>query len=292
VAPSWRADVSERAARFGSRHTEPVLQSGGMSDDQVDRALRMAADFDALIDRALDERQEAYRFPVFDMHPLRRHRVHEFGEAFRDGQAFPLERLPGAIDRAIDVKLQSYLTELVGGLINDHYFTRVNADPAQAQRASVQLMLMSLHQDEITKSRILWERIMGWVHHIETGADDIRPSNKRSAKKIFFEMCRDTPRWRWLAAYEPAVTDYDDRFRTPEVHKRSTLRASLMHGEDPTKIANDLLALENMAMNQVWDNVQLIVGRGGVVSLGGVHIDQDEATANVFDEWGWQPAEK
>jgi hypothetical protein len=65
-----------------------------------------------------------------------------------------------------------------------------------------------------------------------------------------------------------------------------------MHGEDPTKIANDLLALENMAMNQVWDNVQLIVGRGGVVSLGGVHIDQDEATANVFDEWGWQPAEK
>jgi hypothetical protein len=246
----------------------------------------MAADFDQFIDRALDERETRYGLPVFDMHPLRRHRVLEFGEALRDGHVFPAAHQPGAISRAIDVKLQSYLTELVGVLVNEHYFTRVNADPTQAERASVQLMITSLHQDQITKSRILWKRIMGWVHHIETGADI---ASTRSVKRTFFKMCNGTPHWKWLAAYEPAVTAYDDRFRTPEVHKRSTLRASLMRGDDPTTIANDLLEIENLAMNQVWMNVQSIVGGGGVVSLGMVHGDFADTARDPFDEWGWQP---
>jgi hypothetical protein len=269
-----------------------VLHSYGMTRDPVDTALSFATDFDSLIDRALAEREERYRFPVFDHHPLRRRRVHQFAEALRDGGVFPIERLPGAVDRAVDVKLQGYLTELVGGLINEHYFNRVNADPANAELASVQLMLTSLHQDEIAKSRILWERIMGWVHFIETGAGDIPRSSKRSAKRAFFDMCRTTPHWRWLAAYEPAVTEYDDRFRTPELHKRSTLRAWLMQGADAYQIGNDLLELQNMAMNQVWENVESIVGGGGVISLGGVHMGADAnglAGGDPFAEWGWTP---
>jgi hypothetical protein len=258
------------------------------SDHQVDDALQAAADFDTLIDRALDERQARYRFPVFDRDPLRVHRVLEFGDAFREGQVFPIERLPGAVQWAMDVKLQTYLTLLVGGLVNEHYFGLVNDDPAQAELASVQLMVTSLHQDEIVKSRILWERIMGWVYQIETG-DDI--SVNRRVKRTFFAMCRDRPRWTCLAAYEPAVSAYDDSFRTPEVHKRSTLRARLMRGEDPTKIMNDLGTLVNLTMNGVWTNVESIVGGGGVRVLGGVHLTQAGETADLFDEWGWQPGD-
>lgn len=175
------------------------------------------------------------------------------------------------------------MTGLFVGYANDIYFSRVNADPEQAQRASVKLALVSLHQDEITKSRILWERIMRWVYHIEMGS---QPEGKRFTTK-FFNFCKDTPRWRWLAAYEPVVKAYDDRFRKSEVHKRSTLRGSLMRGEDPAVLIRDLKELETLAMNQVWDNVQSIVGGGGVVSLGRVH--GDPADGDICEEWGWQP---
>jgi hypothetical protein len=104
-------------------------------------------------------------------------------------------------------------------------------------------------------------------------------------------MCRETPHWKWLAAYESAITRYDDRFRTPEVHKRSTLRASLMNGFDPITSGNSLLELQNLAMNQIWDNVQSIVGGGGVVSLGGAHGSLNDVMTNPFDAWGWQPGE-
>jgi hypothetical protein len=104
-------------------------------------------------------------------------------------------------------------------------------------------------------------------------------------------MCREAPRWKWLAAYESAVTAYDELFRTPEVHKPSTLRARLMRGKDPTKILNDLGTLVNLAMNGVWTNVESIVGGGGVRVLGGVDLMQTADTTDLFDEWGWQPGD-
>jgi hypothetical protein len=257
-------------------------------------SVEAATEFDAFIDRALDEREKAYGYPVFEHHHLRRMRVGSLALAYRDGGVFPSERTSGVIARAIDVKLQLYITgEIVPGLLNERYYARVNHNPALADSTSVKLVMLSLHQDMITKSRILWDRIMGWIYFIETGSEDIPRTARRSAKRRFFEMCRTTPRWRWMEAYEPTLTDFDDRFRTPEVHKRSVLRALLIKGDDLDGAANELMGLLNHAMNQIWENVESIVGGGGVVSLGSVHVPVDDGNPiyerNPFDQWGWQP---
>lgn len=176
-------------------------------------------------------------------------------------------------------------------MVNAYYYDRINDTPSDAELVSVKLVLLSLHQDTIAKSRILWERIMGLVYFIETGAEDIPRSAKRSVKKTFFDMCKANPQWKWLVPYDPVITRYDDQFRTPELHKRSTLRSLLMRGEDLAAPTEEILSLLNSAMNQVWDNILSIVSGGGVVSLGMEHMSAsaDLATTNPFDQWGWQP---
>ncbi len=255
--------------------------------------MRTAAEFDRLIDDALNEREVHYGHPVFEHHHLRRMRIADLAEGYLAGRRYPAERLAGVVDRAIDMKLQMYLTgEIPPAMINTHYYDRVNRVPSDADLTSVKLVLLSLYQDMITKSRILWERIMGLVYFIETGAQDIPRSGKRSAKRTFFDMCVATPQWRWLVPYSPLITDFDDRFRTPEVHKRSTLRSLLMREEDLVAPSNEILSLLTAAMNQVWDNVASIVSGGGVISLGGVHMplgDDDFPSTNPFDQWGWTP---
>ncbi len=235
--------------------------------------MQTAETFDRLINDALDEREALYGHPVFENHHLRRMRITELVKGYLAGKRYPAERLVGVVDRAVDMKLQMYLTgEIPPAMMNAYYYDRINRVPSGAGPTSAKLVLLSLHQDVITKSRILWDRIMGLVYFIETGAEDIPRSAKRSAKRTFFEMCGSTPQWRWLTPYDALIAGYDDRFRTPEVHKRSTLRSLLMSGEDLSGPSNEILSLLNSAMNQVWDNVLSIVSGGGVISLGSVHM--------------------
>jgi hypothetical protein len=267
-----------------------------MALDDFARSLEAAAEFDAIIDRALDEREVQYGGPpVFEHHHLRAKQVAKIAIAFRDGGVYKADRTPDFVSRAIDVKLQFYLAgEIVPALMNQNYYLRVHNNPAAAELESVRLMLLSLRQDQITKNRILWDRIMGWVYFIETGSDGIPRTGSRSAKRTFFRMCNATPRWKWLEAYQPSIDEYDDRFRTPEVHSLSMLRAMLIRGDEPDDIDNQMLRLLGDAMNQVWDNVESIVSGGGVVSLGNVHMERgDDGKPNVavnpFDKWGWKP---
>lgn len=251
-------------------------------------ALARAQEFDRLVDTALDERQVQYGHPVFEHHYLRTIRVAELAAAYSLGGTYPPDRLAGMVDRAIDVKLQIYLAgEVIPGMMNDMYFDRLGLDPSAKDLVSPKLVLVALNQDLIAKSRILWDRIMGLVYFIETGKEDIPRSRRRSAKATFFEMCESLPQWRWLIPYRPQIDYYDDRFRTPELHKRSALRAQLMSGDDLAADGNSLLSLLNHALNVVWENITSIVAGGGVVVLGGVHISDDDESS--FDKWGWGP---
>jgi hypothetical protein len=267
-----------------------------MELDDFASSMEAATEFDAIVDRALDEREKQYGgAAVFRRHHLREKRVATIASAYRDGGVYPRERTPDFVARAIDVKLQFYVTgEVVSGLINRHYYSVVHEDPSAAKLESVRLLRLSLQQDLITKSRILWDRIMAWVYFIETGRDGIPRSGDRSAKRTFFDMCDTTPCWKWLGAYRADIMRYDERFRTPEVHSLSTLRARLMKNEDGNEIENEILGPLNDAMNQVWENIISIVSGGGVVSLGMPHQSRDEngdpdLSVNPFDEWGWQP---
>ncbi len=264
-----------------------------MLEDVSDDPLELAAAFDTLIDQALDELQAGYGHPVYEDHPLRKNRVVDLAVAYRDNGEFSTEHLRQLVDRATDVKLQIYLTSMVTpGLLNIHCWGPIGEDPALASSAKLKLIELSLRQDLIVKSRILWERLMGLIYFIETGKPDVPKARSRSTRAAFFAMCRATPRWKWVVPYEPMVTAYDRMYRTPEVHKRSFLRAGLSREVDDGDLDTKLLQPLNDAMNQIWDNVRSIVGGGGVVSLGRVHVTFDEhGRPTGGEEWYWQPSD-
>lgn len=257
----------------------------------IDDALAMADEFDALMQQANMEREVMHGLPDGFLRDFNPQSVRAFADSYLAGQVFPEDRMFDAVTRAIDVKLQSYICMQPLGTMNSIYFDKVIANPDAAELVSLKLAVLSLNQDVIIKSRILWERIMGWVYLTETGRPDIPTSRRRSTKATFFAMCEETPRWYWLTAYKDRISQHDDLFRGPEVHKRSTLRADLMAGDDPTGITSTIISFLNLAMNQVWVNVTSIVGGGGVVALGNAHMDSPRVGAgeNVFAVWGWQP---
>ena len=70
----------------------------------------LAEDFDRLIDDALDEREVLYGSPVFELHHLRRMRISGLVDGYLAGATYPSDQLFGVVERAIDLKLQMYLT--------------------------------------------------------------------------------------------------------------------------------------------------------------------------------------
>ena len=113
-------------------------------------------------------------------------------------------------------------------------------------------MLFSLYQDEIVKSRIIWDRIMGWLHFIETGKADL-PRSTRDPPRAGSSRCakaRHSGDGSWLTCRRSKSTTTSSALR--KVHKRSTLRAALLRGDD-LAVADDLLRLTNLALNELWE---------------------------------------
>jgi hypothetical protein len=160
-----------------------------MADQALEEPLERAAAFDALIDQALDELQACYGYSVYEDHPLRKNRVVDLATAYRDSEAFPADHLTLLVDRAMDVKLQIYLTSMVTpGLLNVHCWGPIGDNPGLASSAKLKLIELSLRQDLIVKSRILWERIMGLIYFIETGKPDVPKTGRRSTKAAFLRL--------------------------------------------------------------------------------------------------------
>jgi hypothetical protein len=115
---------------------------------------------------------------------------------------------------------------------------------------------------------------MNFIYFMETGDKlEDKLSGSKSKIKVFFEFVRVQSNWRFLAPYKDEIVKYDQVFRTPEVHKSSFLRAQMLRGE--VSDANAQLNLLNRAMNNVWENVQSIVGGDGAVSFTDLHLIDD-----------------
>ena len=70
----------------------------------------------------------------------------------------------------------------------------------------------------------------------------------------FFNFLKRTDSQRnFLLPYEDEIQDFDDHFRTPEVHKSSVLRAHLFGSNHID--SNELLILINRAINIIWENI-------------------------------------
>ena len=143
--------------------------------------------------------------------------------------------------------------------------------------AYAELLELSVNQSLIGKSRILWERLMNLVYHLETGRSlDVKGSKKTK----FFYFLKDHEKWHFLAAYRDTVTTFDDALRTPEYHKSSVLRSVFM-GNKRIEFSK-YRELYGSLLNTFWENFRSIAAGGKATHRTNVHLDDD---GNLKDEF-------
>lgn len=219
--------------------------------------------FENVLEQALEQKYEQYpsdiKTHLLDMNIIRRWNLRDFLEIYLTSNNYPAERLEHVIHDLFDIKLQLYyLLEVDLGLYNKLVYDKGYAETHPSEVPHILLTRFSLDQSLISKSRILWERIMNFIYYLETGELlEQKVSTKKSKRKVFFDFVKATPKWRFFEPYEGELQKYEDSFRTPEFHKSSVLRAELFGNRvnDP----NDLLKLVNRVLNVLWENITAIV---------------------------------
>lgn len=219
--------------------------------------------FETILEQALAQKYRQYppeiKTLMLDTSIIRRWDLRSFLEIYLTSDNYPAMRLEHVIHDLFDIKLQIYyILEVDLGLYNKLVYEKGYAEKQPSEVPHILLTRFSLDQSLISKSRVLWERIMNFIYHLETGELlEQKVSNKRSKRKIFFDFVRSTPKWRFFEPYERELQSYEDSFRTPEFHKSSVLRAELFGNRvnDP----NELLKLVNRVSNVLWENIMAIV---------------------------------
>lgn len=146
-----------------------------------------------------------------------------------------------ALKQAIDFKLQLFVLLIVDWDLYDREVLaltpRDTSIPQPLGQPEYQRALAySLDQASIGKVRIAIERLMNLVYLIEKKQDlEVRKSKKSKFAKLIAEH----PTLSSLGPLMAKVQEFDDRLRTPEFHKGSLLRRTLLDpGSSPT---NDVM---------------------------------------------------
>lgn len=189
--------------------------------------------------------------------------VEKFVKAYRAGDVYPEERLSNLVYLFTDVRLQLRYLEFDAANANESYYLPIHVNPELANDPRYKVRLMAIDQSVIGRSRIAWEKLMVALYYMETGKRELPKTSNRSAKTAFFKWVETTETWAWLAPYASEVTEHDERYRTPEYHKHSVLRARIFDRQGPEP--NDMMRLSNLTRNAIWPNILSIVGGGAPV---------------------------
>jgi len=185
----------------------------------------------------------------------------KFYNLYIKSEVYPKERIKEIMYYLFDIKQQLYyLLEVDLGLYNHLIYNRGFSNNNIIDFPHIQLTKFSLDQNIILKSRILWERIMNFIYYLETGKKlENKVSGKKSKKKIFFDFVSET-KWNFLVEYKNHIDWFDDKLRTPEVHKSSIFRNYFLTASDINP--DDPISLIGIVVNPIWENgVNIIQGR-------------------------------
>jgi hypothetical protein len=230
---------------------------------ELDELREVVNKFEAIIERALDQKYEQcspeIKTAIRQANILRRWDLRKLLETYQQAQCYPVERLERIVYDLFDIKLQFYyILEVDLGLYNLLVQDMGYDTQSALTKPHILLTRFSLDQSLISKSRILWERIMNFVYYLETGQLlEHKVSGKKSKRKVFFNFVKTTPKWRFLEPYEKELQIYEESFRIPEFHKSSVLRAELFGNR--LNNPNDLIKLVNRATNIIWENILAII---------------------------------
>lgn len=187
---------------------------------------------------------------------LNRIRIKDFFDAYLKQNYYPYERVGKLVYYLFDFKIQLFfILELDLGLYN-HLIYNLGYDYSSiVEIPYIFLRKLSLDQNLILKSRILWERIMNFIYFLEVGKE-LESSSKKSKKTKFFEFIKNN-KWSFLLKYKEYIDWFDKKLRTPEVHKFSILRKNFQRGI--TVPSEKVDAFVNIMMNVFWKNMLHII---------------------------------
>lgn len=227
--------------------TEPTADEG-----ELERARSRVVEFEQIIYQTISELKRL-SYPddaewQIEHNPLLAWRLVDLFDSYKEANKYPLSRLPGVADRAIDLKLQMYFVSELNPGIHNHLLSGTGfsvSDPQSTPRHH--LTHLCLMQAWIGQLRVLWERLMTLVYFLEEGQDP----NGKSVRRQFFRAIETWDgRWDVLAEWESFIDKYDQLYRTPEYHNRSSMRKALF-GE-PSEDPNSIMAPLNPVMG-IWD---------------------------------------
>jgi hypothetical protein len=169
-------------------------------------------------------------------------------DVYQKAGVYPVDRLPGFMDRLIDTKLQlHFVTNVLPATQNIVVYLAGFDEKNPLATPNLQLARLSYSQATIGQSRVLWDRLMRLIYFLEEGQD---PPGKSVRRRFFRTLPRWSPRWDLLKEWESEIDAYDQAYRTPEYHKGSILKKELLGGGkvDP----NSLMSLLTPIMNGMW----------------------------------------
>lgn len=130
-------------------------------------------------------------------------------------------------DREINKKIVNSLIDIVllNIIVNEiDQLDNIGVNAFKVEDEFSSLYNISKAMNLINKTRILWERVMNFIYLVieRKVLDDSVP--KRKSKKIFFKDWFSQRNYKFLEEYYKFICAFDDKYRTPETHKQSTLR--------------------------------------------------------------------
>ncbi len=155
----------------------------------------------------------------------------------------------------MDIRLQMFfIHEIEIGQYNWRVIDKVDTFEAIRSDEFVYLTKLNIDQNLILKTRILFERIMNFIYLLEKK----KLLEGKSKKGKFRKFIDDDSKWSFLVKTIEKLTAFDDVFRTPEVHKFSSLRRMFLFNEDD-KAEEFCFNLISSFQNSIYPNIILIL---------------------------------
>lgn len=240
-------------------------------DEALANSRARAVEFDEMIRQVISENAIRNFGPDFAETHIRDHHLLGWDlvglfDSYQEAAVYPVERLPGVIDRAIDLKLQLYFVAEVNPGVHNSIFFGKDIDLRNPRAfPGPYLVHLCLMQADIGQLRILWERLMALVYYLEEGHD---PGGKSTRRRFFSQIAEWEGHWDVLAEWESFISKYDETYRTPEYHNRSKMRKELFG--HPTSDPNSIMSPMSPVMNGFWPVLSANVRgvQSNIVALG------------------------
>lgn len=181
--------------------------------------------------------------------------VDDFFDRYVACEVYPTERLGPLSYRIMDWKMQSYFVSKALPGLHNALFSRTKLNLTQPlQTPGLYLDHLCMMQAMIGQVRVLWDRLMGFIYFLEEGRE---PQGKSIRKAFFRELPNWEGRWDALANCQAKIDAYDTKYRTPEFHKNSVLRASIFKDEaaDPNEIMGPAQGVVDGFWRLLQDNI-------------------------------------